>query len=120
MVLEDSVVFHPDFKTILSTFTQAVPDDWQILHLGGTALFAPPEAATKDYYKIRGASRSWGCIIRGTMAATVRRTMDVARMPQTIELFMAELSNACNKNLRLQTYAPAQPVLSLPGIVLTL
>ena len=44
LILEDDVVFEPNFNEYLSTFIKRVPADWDALYLGGRALFSAVES----------------------------------------------------------------------------
>lgn len=52
VVLEDDVVFHESFKTFFPAFLRQLPEDWQMLYLGGNNWCFPGVAKLNKYSSI--------------------------------------------------------------------
>jgi hypothetical protein len=74
VVFEDDVVFAGDFRRRWESFWKSLPQDWDMIRLGGDALWMPPFQETKDYLRVRRLSNTWGYIVR---ASSVSRLADM-------------------------------------------
>jgi GR25 family glycosyltransferase involved in LPS biosynthesis len=68
LVLEDDAVFSDDFTTQVSVFLEQVPEDWEMLYLGGQHLDAvtiPPRQINRWVYQPYNVNRTHAFAVRG-------------------------------------------------------
>eukprot|EP00927_Polykrikos_kofoidii_P010432 TRINITY_DN14402_c0_g1_i1.p1 TRINITY_DN14402_c0_g1~~TRINITY_DN14402_c0_g1_i1.p1 ORF type:complete len:462 (-),score=59.47 TRINITY_DN14402_c0_g1_i1:190-1533(-) len=64
VVLEDDIVFAGDFRVRWTEFFTSLPADWDLLRLGGQALWTPPFTITKHHIRAESVSNTWGFVVR--------------------------------------------------------
>lgn len=73
-VLEDDAVFRDDFAHSVRRFFDHLPDDWQMVYLGGQLIkthFRPPEKINDWCYRPYNVNRAHAYAVRGEMLRTV-------------------------------------------------
>ena len=74
LVLEDDALFPPDFTRQVRTFLEYLPDDWQLIYLGGQHLKfreEPPIRINDWVYQPYNVNRSHAYAVRGEMIKIV-------------------------------------------------
>ena len=108
LVLEDDAVFCDAFETRLSDFMRSVPDDWQLLYLGGEHC-RPAVPVNAEVVRCSMTGRTHAYAVRGTHIPAVLRVLtDYADHEQPrnrwkhVDHRLAEMQHAWN------VYAPSQ------------
>ena len=68
MIFEDDCVFHEDFSDRIGPFMQAIPDDWDMIYLGGLARRVTddkPEKVNDLVWRLFGITGTWAMALRG-------------------------------------------------------
>lgn len=78
LVFEDDALFTDDATDALQRFAEDVPDDWQLLLLGGQHM-RPPRRVTQNVVRCRRASRTHAYIIRGPSIPALHELWSRAR-----------------------------------------
>lgn len=107
LVFEDDIVFVNGFRERWTKFLAALPDDWDMLRLGGLALWEPPFKATEEWILTKAVSNTWGYVVR---ARSVKKLADLlAKLPVRGRWGIDAIFQKFNDDLRI--YAPTIPVL---------
>lgn len=110
LIFEDDATFIDDFPSHLSTFIANVPEDWDLLHIGGDDFWEPPISELPGkWIRARSVSRTWGYIIRGPALRRLQTTLSLTMDLRAIDTILGGLSFACNSTWLLKTYVPEGP-----------
>jgi len=99
LVFEDDAVFCDNFAEKLAAFLVAVPDDWQMLYLGGAHIL-PPESIGGEVLRCLGVKKTHAYAVRGELLT--RLPPILTRKTLHIDVSLSLLHH----NFRV--YAPAQ------------
>merc|ERR1712194_681024 len=78
VVFEDDVVFIPKFQEWWEGFIADLPEDWQMLRLGGQSFWEPSFYFKGNVVKSRAVANCWGYIIKATsLGEYIRRLLAI-------------------------------------------
>eukprot|EP00927_Polykrikos_kofoidii_P006181 TRINITY_DN12505_c0_g1_i1.p1 TRINITY_DN12505_c0_g1~~TRINITY_DN12505_c0_g1_i1.p1 ORF type:complete len:399 (+),score=42.91 TRINITY_DN12505_c0_g1_i1:80-1276(+) len=106
LVFEDDVIFAPSFLQNFSDFVESLPHDWDMLRIGGQALWDPPFEYTPKYIRVDSQANTWGYVVR---ANRVKRLADfLAALPVKGDWGIDGIFELVAKEFK--TYAPTVPL----------
>lgn len=78
LILEDDVVINPNFRAILNEIEQQLPEDWDMLLVGGTECrertCVPHVKISKHLSRVYTHWGKWGYIVKNSKAAKILQT----------------------------------------------
>jgi len=113
IVFEDDAAFVSNFAERLKRFVSSVPNDWEMLHIGGDNFWDPPYAELPGVWiRARSVSRMWGYVLKESAVSKLARATAVTLDLRPIDIFYGSLAFACDARQKVNTYAPAQPLVT--------
>jgi glycosyl transferase family 25 len=94
LVIEDDIEFIRGFNKLFDSFYSQVPQDWNMIYLGGNTVVDRPLKITDNVYKIHNTYTTHAIVVKDTMYDVIIETLP--KMKKQVDVYYADFQKSFN------------------------
>jgi glycosyl transferase family 25 len=94
LVLEDDVIFRDDFSKLYERFNKQIPEDWNMVYLGGNNVIDHPVKISENVFKIYNTYAIHAVIVKDTLYDYLIEMLP--KMKKPVDVYFADLQKIFN------------------------